>query len=326
MPIPGDGRSAVGVPALSCTGLEKRFDGQVAVDGITFEIAPGECYGLLGPNGAGKTTTISIACGLLRPDAGQVSVCGMPITAGRESSLVARSVIGYVPQHLALYPELSAVENLRFFGRLYGLGGKQLAGRVSDALETVGLTDRADDRVGTFSGGMKRRANIAAGLLNQPRLLILDEPTVGVDPQSRYAILDMVDRRRSEGLAVLYTTHYMEEAARLCQRIGIIDAGKLVAEGTGRELTERLGGSDRVRVTGDGDLEALAAACAELPGVDGAAVVGDVVEVRTHGGRRLIPAVVSVASRVGVVLSSAEVVEPNLEHVFLALTGKELRD
>jgi len=314
------------VPVLSCAGLEKRFDGRVAVDGISFEIAAGECYGLLGPNGAGKTTTISIACGLLRPDAGRVTVCGIPITGGRNSSMAARAAIGYVPQHLALYPELSAVENLKFFGRLYGLGGELLSIRVAEALEVVGLTDRADDKVGTFSGGMKRRANIAAGLLHQPRLLVLDEPTVGVDPQSRYTILDVVDKRRSEGLAVLYTTHYIEEASRLCQRIGIIDGGKLVAEGTRRQLTERLGGTDRVRVAGKGNLVALAEACAILPGVNRTAVAADVVEVEASGGRRLIPAVVSEAARVGVVLSSAEVVEPNLEHVFLALTGKELRD
>jgi len=323
---PTDERTAVEAPALSCIGLVKRFAGRTAVGGVSFDIAPGECYGLLGPNGAGKTTTISMACGLLRPDAGEVSVCGMPITPGRGSSTEARAMIGYVPQDVALYPELSAVENLKFFGRLYGLGGMRLSARVSDTLEAVGLSERAHDRVGTYSGGMKRRANIAAGLLHEPRVLILDEPTVGVDPQSRYAILDMVDRRRSEGLAVLYTTHYMEEAARVCQRIGIIDAGRLVVEGTPRDLTGRLGASDRIRVTGEGDLAGLASACADLPGVVASVIVDGGVEVTTNDGRRLIPIVVSVAALVEVSLSSAEVLEPDLEDVFLALTGKELRD
>ncbi len=321
-----DGRTTVGTPALSCTGLTKSFGGRVALDKVSFAIAPGECYGLLGPNGAGKTTTISIACGLLRPDAGVVNVCGEPITDGRGSSMAARGNIGYVPQDVALYPELSAVENLKFFGRLYGLGGRHLAARVTDAVETVGLSDRANDKVGTYSGGMKRRANIAAALLHEPRVLILDEPTVGVDPQSRHAILEMVDRRRSEGLAVLYTTHYMEEAARVCQRIGIIDAGKLVVEDTPRGLTSRLGGSDRIRVTGEGDLVALASACADLPGVGASVVVDGGVALTADDGRQLIPLVVSVAAKAGVSLSSAEVIEPDLEDVFLALTGKELRD
>jgi ABC-2 type transport system ATP-binding protein len=306
--------------------LEKRFGDRVALSGISFTVSGGECYGLLGPNGAGKTTAISIVCGLLRTDAGHVTVDGRAITTSSGEATGARAAIGYVPQHLALYPELSAVENLKFFGRLYGLGGKKLAERVASALGVVGLADRGDDKVGSYSGGMQRRANIAAALLHEPRLLVLDEPTVGVDPQSRNAILDMVGSRRAEGVAVLYTTHYMEEAARLCQRIGIIDAGRLVAEGTPRELTDQLGGSDRVKVGAVGNLASLADACSRLGGVEQAYEIDNGVEVVAPVGREVIPAVVSLAAKLDVELSSVEVVEPDLEQVFLSLTGKELRD
>jgi ABC-2 type transport system ATP-binding protein len=298
----------------------------MAVDGVTFEIAQGECYGLLGPNGAGKTTTISMVCGLLRPDAGEVTICGVPLAPATSAALAARSSVGYVPQELALYPELSAVDNLRFFGRLYGLTGHALAERIDATLDTVGLTERGDDRIGGYSGGMKRRVNIAAGLLHEPRLLVLDEPTVGVDPQSRNAILETVARLRTEGMAILFTTHYMEEAARLCQRIGIIDGGRLIAEGTLRHLTGELGGPDRIRLTAAGDPSAMADACAATAGIGSVSVTGDVLEVTAPAGRRLLPAVVALAAAHGVELIGAEVVEPDLEQVFLALTGKELRD
>ena len=220
---------------LQCAGLTKRFDGRVAVDDVSLEVAAGECYGLLGPNGAGKTTTIAMVCGLLAADAGEVRVDGHRIDP---RAVAARAAIGYVPQEVALYPYLTARENLRFFGRLYGLRGRELHARVDDALEVVALTDRAGDRIETYSGGMKRRANIAAGLLHRPELLVFDEPTVGVDPQSRNAILETVGALTSEGLAVLYASHYMEEVERLCDRVGILDRGRLVAEGTRPELAE----------------------------------------------------------------------------------------
>jgi ABC-2 type transport system ATP-binding protein len=218
---------------LECRGLVKRFGPRTAVDGVGFVVARGETYGLLGPNGAGKTTTISMLCGLLRPDEGSVQVGGHPLEA---EPLAAKAAIGLVPQDIALYEELSARENLRFFGRLQGMAKAELAERVDEVLELVGLADRATDVVGTYSGGMKRRANIAVGLLHRPQLLVLDEPTVGVDPQSRNAILERVEALADGGLSVLYTTHYMEEAERLCDRIGIIDEGQLVAEGTRDEL------------------------------------------------------------------------------------------
>ena len=204
-----------------------------------FHIAAGETYGLLGPNGAGKTTSISMIVGILRSDGGTVRVNGSEVSTTTPD---AKATIGFVPQDLAIYPDLSAKENLRFFGKLQGMAGERLTGRVGTVLEIVGLADRADDRADTFSGGMKRRLNIAIGLLHEPRLLILDEPTVGVDPQSRNSILENVEELSAEGLAVLYTTHYMEEAERLCDRVGIIDAGELKAEGTRRELVAMVGG------------------------------------------------------------------------------------
>ena len=310
-------------PVLACRGLEKRYGNRTAVDGVSFEIAAGECYGLLGPNGAGKTTTISMACGLLARDGGEVELEGEPLST---TSVDLKAEIGYVPQEIALYPELSAAENLRFFGRLYGLGGRKLEDRVNSVVGVVGLSERAGDKVGNFSGGMKRRANIAAGLLHEPHLLVLDEPTVGVDPQSRNQILETVSQLRDSGLAVLYTTHYMEEAAKLCDRIGIIDGGHLVAEGTRRELVKQVKGQDRVRLLAIGDLEGLARACKRIEGVDDVTSREDGLELAVTDGRRVLSAVVEAAGSVGAELSSVEVVEPDLETVFLSLTGKELRD
>ena len=312
---------------LACEGLRKSFGGRVAVDGVSLTIARGETYGLLGPNGAGKTTTISMACGLLRPDAGDVTVAGRPI--GPEAT-DAKAAIGLVPQDVALYEDLSALDNLRFFGRLQGLRGAELAERIDAALGIVGLADRAGDRIGAYSGGMKRRANIAVGLLHRPQLLVLDEPTVGVDPQSRNAILESVESLGAEGLSVLYTTHYMEEAERLCDRVGIIDEGRLVAEGTRRELVSQIGEGDRIEVTASGDLDAFAAAVAgpgtDLPGVLGVDRRDGAISVRARNGPAAVAPVVEAAERTGVAIAGIEVVEPDLEDVFLHLTGKALRD
>jgi ABC-2 type transport system ATP-binding protein len=304
---------------LRCEGLRKSYGDREAVKGVSFSIAAGECYGLLGPNGAGKTTTISMLCGLTLPDQGEVTVDGF---AG--GTLEAKAAVGYVPQDLALYPDLSAVENLTFFGQLYGLGGKELQGRIGQTLELVGLADRGKDRIGTYSGGMKRRANMAAGLLHRPKLLVLDEPTVGVDPQSRNAILETVGRL---GIAVLYTTHYMEEAARLCDRIGIIDDGQLVAEGTAESLIGTHGGRDKVHLSCDeASLQVLSDACLELSNVHNVHEHEGNLELTTDHGPAVLSAVVAVATKHGVDLTGVEVRTPNLEDVFLSLTGKELRD
>jgi ABC-2 type transport system ATP-binding protein len=308
---------------LVCAGLRKTYGDRVAVAGVSFHIDRGETYGLLGPNGAGKTTTISMACGLLTRDAGEVTVDGRPVGP---RSTDAKAAIGLVPQEVALYDDLSAEENLRFFGRLQGLVGRDVATRVAEVLELVGLADRAGDRVGEYSGGMKRRANIAAGLLHRPKLLVLDEPTVGVDPQSRNAILESVEALGAEGLSVLYTTHYMEEAERLCDRIGIIDEGRLVAEGDRRALIARLGAGDRVEVTGTGDIPAFADAVGTLPGTLGVDRRDGRVVVRVDDGSTALAGIVAASERSGVTIAGIELVEPDLEDVFLGLTGKALRD
>ena len=310
---------------LRCRDLRKRYGDRLAVDGVGFEVRAGETYGLLGPNGAGKTTTIAMICGLLRRDGGEVVVAGASLD--REPGRV-KAAIGYVPQEVALYPDLTGTENLRFWGRMQGLRGRELDRRVREALEVVGLAERAGDRVGAYSGGMQRRLNIAAGLLHRPRLLVLDEPTVGVDPQSRNAILENVEQLRREGVAVLYTTHYMEEAERLCDRVGIIDHGRLIAEGTRRELVATIGERDRVELTAasDGDLARLAAACRAVTGVDEARVVDGAVHLLGRDGRKLLPRLLAAAEAARVEVTGAEVVEPDLEAVFLHLTGRRLRD
>lgn len=308
---------------LECTDLRKRFGEVQAVRGVSFRIAEGETYGLLGPNGAGKTTTISMACGLLEPDAGEVFVAGRRLTS---RSVAEKAAIGYVPQELAIYPDLSARENLRFFARLYGFASAEADARVDEALEVIGLTDRAREQTKNFSGGMQRRLNIGIGLLHRPRLLILDEPTVGVDPQSRHAILESVERLSREGMAVLYTTHYMEEAERLCDRIGIVDLGELKAEGTRVELVALVGEHDRVALEGAGDLDAAARAVQVLEPVRAASVQDGGIELIVDHARSILAELLTAVAEAGASVSSVEVKEPDLEAVFLHLTGKALRD
>ena len=308
---------------LECHGLRRRFGDLTAVDGVGFQIAAGETYGLLGPNGAGKTTTISMIAGLLEKDAGEVLIDGQPMTT---RTVQAKNALGYVPQDLAIYPDLSAKENLVFFARLYGMSGAQAKTRADEVLEVIGLTDRAHDQTKKYSGGMKRRLNVGLGLLNHPKLLILDEPTVGVDPQSRNAILESVSGLSGEGLAVLYTTHYMEEAERLCDRVGIIDHGNLIAEGRRRDLVAMVGESDGVSLTAAGDLSRAAAALAELDCVLKASVTDDGVDLVVTDAKEHLPSILSTASAAGAAVKSVEVSEPDLEAVFLHLTGRALRD
>ena len=306
---------------LAVDGLRKSFGDLVAVDGVGFHVESGETYGLLGPNGAGKTTTISMIAGLLAPDAGKVVVAGEEISV---RSTRGRNRIGFVPQDLAIYPDLTCRENLVFFGRLYGLGGGLLKSRVDEVLEVIGLTDRADDLTKEFSGGMKRRLNIGIGLLHEPTLLILDEPTVGVDPQSRNAILTSVENLSSAGMAVLYTTHYMEEAERLCDRVGIIDEGTIKAEGTRRSLVAMIGEKDRIVLSGD-----VEPAADELRKMDGVVDVypGDHrLDVMVTQASSILPALLTRITEAGGSVSGVEIEEPNLEAVFLHLTGKALRD
>jgi ABC-2 type transport system ATP-binding protein len=308
---------------LHCSDLRKRFGDLVAVDGVSFDIAAGETYGLLGPNGAGKTTTVSMICGLLDPDAGEVVVAGIPMDG---SGTKAKAYIGYVPQEVALYADLTGRENLRFFGRLYGLAGTDLGERVDRVLEVIGLADRADEAVDKYSGGMKRRLNIGAGLLHDPKLLILDEPTVGVDPQSRNAILESVTELAGKGVAVLYTTHYMDEAERLCDRVAIIDEGKIIAQGTRRELVDQIGELDRVEIGAKGSVDGFASSAKDIDGVRDAAASESGAHLLVRDGRHLLPRLLELATRSGLDVTSVEVIEPDLEAVFLHLTGKALRD
>lgn len=311
-------------PQLVVKGLSKSFGSRLAVDGIGFTIAPGEIYGLLGPNGAGKTTSISMIAGILARDAGEVAIDGTDIDAGP----AARALIGIVPQAITLYLDLTARENLDFWGRMYDLSGAALQHAIDAALDAVGLTKRADDIVGTYSGGMQRRLNLAAGILHQPKLLILDEPTVGVDPQSRSAIFDLVERLRDQGTAILYTTHYMEEAERLCARIGIIDSGKLIAEGTRAELVAGLGQDSRIEIgLGRGDSpERAERIVGALDGVMSATVENNHLHVVADRGANRLPAILTALLNAGAMAESVRVVEPNLEDVFLRMTGRALRD
>jgi ABC-2 type transport system ATP-binding protein len=312
-----------GMSVLECRGLRRRFGEIVAVDGVGFGIGVGETYGLLGPNGAGKTTTISMIAGLLERDGGEVTVDGEPMTT---RSVRAKSAIGYVPQDLAIYPDLSGRENLMFFARLYGMSTAEARRRGAEELALTGLADRAGDQAKQYSGGMKRRLNIGIGLLHRPRLLILDEPTAGVDPQSRNAILENVDELSGAGMAVLYTTHYMEEAERLCDRIGIIDHGQLIAEGTRADLVSVVSEGDRVRLSATGDLAGAAAKLSARSRVREARALDGGIDLVVENARSELPAILTDAAASGVAVRSVEVTEPDLEAVFLHLTGRALRD
>jgi ABC-2 type transport system ATP-binding protein len=310
--------------ALVVKGLRKSFGARVAVDGIGFSIVAGEIYGLLGPNGAGKTTSISMIAGILARDAGEITIDGIDIDAGP----AARALIGIVPQAITLYLDLTARENLDFWGRIYDLSGALLRAAIDSALDAVGLTKRADDIVGTYSGGMQRRLNLACGILHRPKLLILDEPTVGVDPQSRSAIFDLVECLREAGTAILYTTHYMEEAERLCARIGIIDSGRLIAEGTRAELIANMEQNTRVEIgLGRGDSPQRAQRIvSELAGVLMATVENNHLHVVADHGANRLPAMLTALLNAGTAAESVRLVEPNLEDVFLRMTGRALRD
>jgi ABC-2 type transport system ATP-binding protein len=310
-------------PVLEATGLWKRFGDLEAVRGVSFHIDPGETYGLLGPNGAGKTTSISIVSGLLTRDAGTVLVNGEAMTT---TTLDPKTDVGLVPQDLAVYPDLTGRENLRFFGRLYGMRRPDLETRIESVLEVIGLTERADDRAREFSGGMKRRLNIGIGLLHKPKLLILDEPTVGVDPQSRNAILESVEQLSGEGMAVLYTTHYMEEAERLCDRVGIIDQGEIKAEGTRRELVQMVGQLDRIRISTSGHNDDSVSYMRRMAGVSDVSVGDGTIEVLVADAGRILADALAALTGSGVTVSSVAIDEPDLEAVFLHLTGKALRD
>ena len=306
-------------PIVSARGVVKRFGTLTALDGVTLDIAPGEFFGLLGPNGAGKSTFMSVISGLRTLDAGTLNVSGEGVAAG---SAKARKALGLVPQHIALYADLSAETNLRIFGELYGLQGARLRERVTQLLEAVQLADRRKDLVKEFSGGMQRRLNLAAALLHEPSLLLCDEPTVGVDPQSRNAIFDYLQELNRGGLTVIYSTHYMEEATRLCSRIGIIDHGKILAKGTIEELLAQLPFEEEIRFPSLPETNALAA---ELSGHGELATVDGVNRFRPRPGYAL-SAFYTLTERHGLPPRLFTSQRPTLEALFLQLTGRMLRE
>ena len=309
--------------AIEVDHLRKAFAGRTAVDDLSLRVAAGEVFSLLGPNGAGKSTTIGMLAGLLAPDDGDARLAGHSI---RRAAAAAKAALGVVPQDIALYPDLSARENLEFWGKLYGLRGPVLRERVNAVLDVIGLADRQKDRVGTFSGGMKRRVNIGAALLHRPQVVIMDEPTVGIDPQSRRHILDNVKELNRQGMTVLYTTHYMEEAAELSHHIAIMDQGRIIAAGTHAELVQLVGEQTRVEVTVTGSAEALLADWRAVPGVSQVAAQAGTATIMCADSNQVLPRLFEAAARHGARLTSVNLQEPNLEAVFLHLTGKALRD
>ncbi len=305
--------------------LVKKYGATVAVNGISFDIKEGEIFSLLGPNGAGKTTTISVLSTLLAPTAGDAMIGGFSI---RKDQLAIRRMIGVIPQELALYDDLSARENLYFWGSMYDLRGKQLKTRVDEILEQIGLTDKANQKIKSYSGGMKRRVNIGVGLLHRPRLIFMDEPTVGIDAQSRRAILDSVKSLNAQGMTVLYTTHYMEEAQELSDRVGIIDHGDLIALGTQSELTMQVGERETL-VLHVGELDApeeFVERLKILPGAEHVQRTDHEISINTPKADELLSPVVALSNELNIKLKSVDMQAPDLETVFLHLTGRALRD
>jgi ABC-2 type transport system ATP-binding protein len=308
---------------ITVTQLGKRYGDLVAVDGVTFTAEPGTIFGLLGPNGAGKSTTIGCISGLLKPTTGRVTVLGHDVMT---DSVAARQRLGIVPQELALYEDLSAKENLSYWGAAYGMTGDALKRRVLEVLERLGLGDRAKEPVKRFSGGMKRRLNFGCGIVHSPKVLLLDEPTVGVDPQSRVRLLELVQEEVGTGTCVLYTTHYMEEAQDLCTRLAIIDHGKLLAMGTLDELRRMIGEKDIVRLSGRFDVAAVRRALEQAGGVEIVSADERMLRLAAEGASRRLPVILSAVTGAGGELLETSLSQPSLESLFIKLTGRELRE
>jgi ABC-2 type transport system ATP-binding protein len=307
--------------------LVKRYDNADvnAVDDVSFEIHQGEIFSLLGPNGAGKTTTISVLNTLIEPSAGEAWIDGKSVL---RDPMAVRRTIGIVPQELALYQDLTAAENLRFWGEMQGVSSGDLKSEIKEKLALMELEDRAKDRVKTYSGGMKRRLNMAVGLLGNPPFLMLDEPTVAIDPQSRRYILDWVKKMNAEGITVLYTTHYMEEAQELSHRIGIMDHGKLIAIGTLEELTRMVGEKEtlKLKLIQEAGSQELADAVGDITGVHAVTSQSDALILNVESAEETLSKVLGKASDLGLTIRTIDIQEPNLEAVFLHLTGRALRD
>lgn len=308
---------------IDVENLIVRYGDTVAVDGVSLQARPGELFGLLGPNGAGKSSTIACLAGLRAPSGGRVRVLGHDVA--REGR-AAKAGLGIVPQELALYTDLSARANLAFWGEAWGLGGRDLAQRVQEVLEAVGLADRADEKVERFSGGMQRRLNFGCGIVHRPRVLLLDEPTVGVDPQSRVRLLELVREQARAGVCVLYTTHYMEEAETLCDRLAILDHGKLLAEGTLEALRARLGERDVLRLSGRFEPARVRERLAREAGLEVVQADVEALVLAAAGASRRLPALFAALSEVDSDVRETTLTRPSLESLFIQLTGKELRE
>jgi len=311
---------------LIVEGLVKQYGDFTAVDDVSFEAGEGIIFGLLGPNGAGKSTAINCISGLLAPTTGRIAVSGHDIV---KDGKAARRSLGVVPQEIALYEDLPAIDNLRYWGMAYGLRGKTLEDRVSDVLGHIGLADRAKDLPKEFSGGMKRRLNFGCGVVHKPKVLLLDEPTVGVDPQSRARLFDLVEAERDAGACVLYTTHYMEEAERLCDSLAIIDRGKIIAKGTVAELKSQLGARDALQLSGNFPVDATKSAIASLSSsITDLEILSqdeDTLMLTLSLASQHLPGIFDAISGAGGSVSETSLRSPNLETLFLLLTGKELR-
>ncbi len=308
---------------IEVNGLTKSYGGLKAVDEVSFSVDKGEVFGLLGPNGAGRSTLISMITTLLKPDSGSITVNGYKLN-GENSEI--RKILGLVPQEIALYPTLTARENLNFWGRMYGLKGSLLKDRVEEALEIAGLKDREKDRVDSYSGGMKRRINIAAALLHKPGVLIMDEPTVGIDPQSRNHILETVLKLNSEGMTVIYTSHYMEEVEFLCTRVAIVDHGKIIASGTKEELRKLVGDNDILNIEQTGINDKTIEMVKKLEGLKGISMEENKLKIITSDANTMLAKVISILDSQKCKIQSINLEQSNLESVFLHLTGRALRD
>jgi len=308
---------------IEISNITKRYDDKLAVDNVSFNIEKGEVFGLLGPNGAGKSTLISIMCGLIKADKGGVSISGHLI---EKETVKAKSYIGLVPQEIALYENLSAIDNLKFWGSMYGLKGQTLKERIQEAIDVTGLKEKAKENVSKYSGGMKRRLNIAAAIMHRPEILIMDEPTVGIDAQSRNHILDSVKELNKRGTTIIYTSHYMEEVETIAKRVGIIDYGKLIALGTKDELKKQLSTDEKILIEASNIRFNPVDEIKKLNGITNVSLKENKIEILTPNAQQVLQDILFILSKESVTVRNISLQEPDLENVFLALTGRNLRD